>query len=463
MATKKNRRSFLITIVIIAVLAFTKVMLSPLGNLDDLWNYSFSKGISMGYIPYSDINLIYTPLFFMVFSLPLMISRSYFMYRITSSVFLTVTSLLFGRIVSRRTNNYWGLISSCILIVFTDIFTYNGLILLFSIIIYMVLCSDISHMKSFVLGVIGALSILSRQTTGTFIALFILMVLLSNKPIYRKVMLYLAGGLSVMIPFAAYLLFIRSFASFWDYCLFSLLSFGGNNGLFLPNSLLFLGIAAAGAVCDIVLIKKNGLNEYIYHLCLGICILTIGIPIIDMMHLIYAGIWFLFPVIKIISDVNKDRISDTVLKVIAAITAVYILVAGISGLSGTVLDHEHKELKLVPIPSDIFHDNMEVGRICNEYRDEGKRVIVFSSSSAIFSMMNEEYNAPYDVFNNGNFGMINPLFYVEEACANTNTVIVIPENYAEENWQNPDGVFEYVDEHMNPVQRYGVYIWYEHP
>ena len=92
-----------------------------------------------------------------------------------------------------------------------------------------------------------------------------------------------------------------------------------------------------------------------------------------------------------------------------------------------------------------------------------KRVIVFSSSSAIFSMMNEEYNVPYDVFNNGNFGMINPLFYVEEACANANTVIVIPENYGEENWQNPDGVFEYVDEHMNPVQRYGVYIWYEHP
>ncbi len=458
----KSRRASIVSIGILAILVLTKILLSPLGILDDLWNYNIARGIASGYTPYVDINFPHTPFFFLVFSWPLLIKRTFFVYRLTSAAILFLTSFMVRKVVSSDSGRRWGTISAFLTVVFTDIVTYNGMVFLTAILIWDLLRSDLNKRRAFCFGVLCSLSILSRQTTGTVLAAASFIMVISDKAKRKHAWFVFGGGVFVMILFASYLLATGSFAAFWDYCFFSLITFGGDNGMFLPSAVLFLLMSAAGIVSDIVLIRKYD-KKYLYHLVLGICLFTIGLPIMDMMHLLYSGLWFLFPVIKMIFEANKDRIGDNILRLIAAIIAAQIVVTAVLGLGGTVFDNEHEELKLVPIPSDILHDDLEINRICNTYREEGKNVTVLSSGEVIFSLLNGEFDYPFDMFLNGNVGTTPPLSYIEQICADPDSVIVIPENYHEENRQNPEGVFEYVNSHMVPVERYGIYIWYEHP
>lgn len=39
-------------------------------------------------------------------------------------------------------------------------------------------------------------------------------------------------------------------------------------------------------------------------------------------------------------------------------------------------------------------------------------------------------------------------------------VIVIPDDYVEENWMNPGGVYEYIVENCTPVDRVGRFVYY---
>lgn len=460
--TRESKKASVLSLAVLAILVLTKIALSPLGILDDLWNYNIARGIASGYTPYVDINFPHTPFFFLVFSLPLLVKRTFFVYRLTSAAILFLTSFMIRRVVSADSGRGWGTIIAFLTVVFTDIVTYNGMVFLITITIFLLLCSGLNKRRAFLYGVLCALSILSRQTTGTFLALASFLMVISDKAKRKYAWGVLCGGVSVMVLFALYLFATGSFAAFWDYCFFSLITFGGENGMFLPSAVLFLLMSVAGIVSDIILIRKHE-KKYVYHLVLGICLFTIGIPIMDMMHLLYSGLWFLFPVIRMISDANKDRIGDNILRLIAAIIAAEIVVTAVLGLDGTVYDKEHEELKFVPIPSDILHDDLEINRICRSFRDEGKNVTLLSSGEVIFSILNGEFNYPFDMFLNGNIGTTPPLSYIEQICDDPDSVIVIPENYGEENRQNPDGVFEYVNEHMVPVQRYGVYIWYEHP
>ena len=86
--------------------------------------------------------------------------------------------------------------------------------------------------------------------------------------------------------------------------------------------------------------------------------------------------------------------------------------------------------------------------------------MVFSSSAVIISILDESFSPPYDMFLNGNLGTKDPLDYAKEACGDKNNVIFITTDYNEENWQNPDGILEYVSSHCDPVDSYANWVIY---
>ncbi len=50
----------LYTLIFVVILSI--ILLKPLGNLDELWNYSFAQNASEGLIPYKDFNMLQMPL-----------------------------------------------------------------------------------------------------------------------------------------------------------------------------------------------------------------------------------------------------------------------------------------------------------------------------------------------------------------------------------------------------------------
>ena len=90
----------------------------------------------------------------------------------------------------------------------------------------------------------------------------------------------------------------------------------------------------------------------------------------------------------------------------------------------------------------------------------GYDVTTFSYVSIVFSMFEDKYDPPFDMFLTGNLGMHDPMEYVTEVCSNPDSVIMISDNYDTEGWQNPEGVYDYITANCTPIDSYGHFVWY---
>ena len=67
---------------IVALVIFSLIIIEPISDLDEIWNYNTARAILEGFIPYKDISMITTPLlpmvtavFLKIFANELIISR----------------------------------------------------------------------------------------------------------------------------------------------------------------------------------------------------------------------------------------------------------------------------------------------------------------------------------------------------------------------------------------------------
>ena len=54
---RKNIAVYVSFLALAAMLGFFR----PIGNVDELWNFTFGNNIAMGLVPYRDFNLLQTP------------------------------------------------------------------------------------------------------------------------------------------------------------------------------------------------------------------------------------------------------------------------------------------------------------------------------------------------------------------------------------------------------------------
>ena len=59
----KNKIINILTVILILVLSTFLVFSEEIGDLDELWQYSFANNLCNGLVPYRDFNIITTPLF----------------------------------------------------------------------------------------------------------------------------------------------------------------------------------------------------------------------------------------------------------------------------------------------------------------------------------------------------------------------------------------------------------------
>ena len=355
---------------------------------DVLWNYGFSYAISKGEIPYKDFNMIITPIYPMLMAIPLkFISTNIVVYYIVNSfLFVIMFSFLFKMFDYKA----WVLLVFLVF-PFPSVLlpTYNFfLIFLFVIILYL----EKKKKSDYLIGIIIALSFLTKQTVGFCLLLPSIYYLFKDK---KKFFKRIISFIVVNFFFLIYLLFTNSFNSFLDLCLFGLFDFTKTNGRTF-NIFFFISI-----VLIIILIKKifkdkkNIDNYYILSFS------SILLPLYDINHFCYFLFVFMFIYMDKINFSKKKIISNSILFVVVYTVLFFMLI--LNNGSITYPNHYHNfEARLMYNNNGefIIRDNL------NQYIKEHKNsnIVLLSSEAYFYKIINDLEITYFDLINYGNHG-----------------------------------------------------------
>ena len=243
-------------------------------NLDEVWNYGFSYAIRLGEVPYKDFNMVITPLYSFIMSIPLLIKNSYLSFIVFHSIITTIEFYLLSKIINKKV--YIMLLIS--LMFFPLIYpTYNSFFLFLMIIICYLEEKKFNN-KDIILGFLVACCILTKQSVGIF---YIIPSLLFIKRNNISILKRFIGFIIPNIIFLLYLLITKSLYSFFDLCLFGLLDFSGNSKGIGISFVIFI-ILLFISICVLFRNKNNIINYYI------ILSYLLYVPLFDNLHLFYV-------------------------------------------------------------------------------------------------------------------------------------------------------------------------------
>ena len=485
MTKKAEQKSFVGTLTafsIITILVFIKELTIPFGLLDELWCYTMSRGIAMGFLPYRDYDMVQMPFCAFVFSVPLMISRTLIMYRIASSVFLSALFCIVYRIIREETKHEYALPAALLGICIIDIVTYNTMMFIMVLLIYLFNKKEASVKKNIILGILAACAALSRQTSGSLMIVAELIVVIMSadkkekKGLLKSVGTYIAGLFIPCLVFLGYLLATSSFFDFWDNCLFSLFGFGSKYNHFFSGSIPLIILVLIGIAADIALYKKDKDMHRIYHLILGVPLILVAVPIVDFMHMIFSAIWFIIPISAAICVFAGKQLTKKIYLLSTVAIFIAEAVVSIAGVQNCGFTDKYPELKCIPTDLGLIELYGGLADSNAELRAQGYKVDTISFSYVVVTVMEDRFDENIFIYDRG-FTLVEPehpeyyredgtfstLAYAQGLCEQPGELIVISEDYYNEGWgtQSEAGVYDYIAEHCVPVRRVAFYTYYQ--
>lgn len=134
------KKKDILIIIFIFMVIFSIIIIKPIGDLDEIWNYNTARAISEGLVPYKDISMITTPFLPMVTAIFLkIIANELIVSRILASVLWTgilfTTYKIFEKLIKEE--NICLIITTLIGILCRDIYCidYNIVILFIALVI----------------------------------------------------------------------------------------------------------------------------------------------------------------------------------------------------------------------------------------------------------------------------------------------------------------------------------------
>ena len=262
-------------IVLFLLFLFLNLILSPL-NLDEIWCYGFSHSIYKGLIPYLDFNMVITPFYPFMMSIPFyLFGSNMLVFHIENAFLLTLLFYYSYRLIGK---NFWLISIFFIWPINITFPNYNFLLLfLFVFLIY----TEKKEYSDYIIGLLLGIIFLTKQSVGLILFLSIIYYYKDFIKIKKRII----GFLLPCIIFFLYLLITKSLLSFLDLCFFGLFDFGHGNGNI--NIIFFFCIMF---LCIIgFLFYKTKKIDYFYLLLF----MSINIPIFDYYHFIIFFIAFL--------------------------------------------------------------------------------------------------------------------------------------------------------------------------
>ena len=308
---KKITKEELISIIIfvISFLLFTTYNLADneLGY-DRMWTFHMTQRIAMGEVPYKEINIIITPLFYQIGALIFNITgcADFAIYSLYGGLIGAFLNLMCYKVIKELTSN--RLLSVFATIILTNItssfYETNYNVLLLSL-IFMVMFLEMRKEKSnkktkynIIIGVFAGLCAATKHTVGGVIILttlslpIIKKIYLKENGCLKEIINKFIGVLMVGVPYLIWLVSAGILDDFMNFAIFGMFDFAEKNsiGSFFNLLSLFSVSAIFAALMVLKEFKKIGQieKEWLIVALYAAVNLTYGIPLFNFHHILIS-------------------------------------------------------------------------------------------------------------------------------------------------------------------------------
>ena len=451
----------ILILVVIAIVAISAIFTKPISNLDEIWNFNFSRNVADGLVPYRDFNIVQMPLLaiicgivFKIFGTELIIMRCmavilmcliFFMaYKVLEKLLPTnVTLFVFAIFLSLYKN------VMCI--------DYNYAVLL------------IAFKYNFILGIIAGIAILFKQTTGIAVAMacvgYKIFEIRKKEEIKEFLKIAFTRLLGVIIPVICFVVYLTANGAVLDFINYAILGIRTFSNKISYSSLLESGkisylatiVPVALVMMFVFLFKKNTKKELYVLFAYAISTFIVAFPISDEIHFLIGSMISFIAISYMIYECvmenfepeSSARLKKMTYIIINFASIFFILVL----LWNSLLEIEYKyvlveketelqHFKNIPEDKDLKEYIKELDEYILQEQSNGKKVYILDASAAIYYIPINQYNKDYDMFLKGNLGGDGEDGIIDRINNQQNAIYLLKKSGL--NWQNPTKVRNYI-------------------
>lgn len=409
-------------------------------DLDEIWLYGFSHNMYNGLIPYLDFNMIVTPLYNFILSIPFyLFGSSMLIYHISQALLFTGLSYFLFDLLKGKA---WFIILFCFFPV--SIFSQGYNVLLFYFFVLLVWLEK-NNKNDYIIGVILALSLLTKQSVGV---MFLLPSLIYIKN-YKKILKRFCGFIIPCLIFLIYLICSGSLYSFIDLCILGLFDFATGNGkLFNIYFILTLFMI----LITVYFIRKDPKDINMYYI---LAFYSVCIPLFDLKHFQQAFLALLF---GILYNKNFNMTFNYYLLIFGILLGEMFVIGGNRLSKDYVYPNNINHFEYRFIEKDVVKFTNKVNKYLEE--NDYEKFVFLDSNGYYFKIINDIPISSVDLLNIGNFGYngSDKLFNIIKDM--DDYVFIIDFSELERGNQTDKSIIKYVLNHgkkIDSIEFYDVY------
>lgn len=418
---------------------FLNLMINQLQN-DEIWNYGFSYNLYRGLIPYKDFNMVVTPFYPFLMSLPFhLFGSNLLIFHITNACLLTICTFFIYQLISNKIY-LLGLLA----VLFSNSVTFPSynFFLLF-LMVLLVYCEK-NNKNDLFIGFLIGLIFLTKQSVGFFMFFSIFYFLKEKKAFFKRFI----GFVIPCFFFFFYLVFSKTFFSFLDLCFFGLFDFGTKNS---SHSWFGYAIFIIYLLLHFVILRKKKSIYFYYSLFFS----SMMIPLFDLNHIIIPYLFFFFVCMM------ECEFSVPVSYPILFFVSSFLIIS--------ISFYRYHDGYSIHYPNSIpkfqfrmiREDSLELTEeVCKYLKKHKKDSVLFMNTSAYYFRLITDTPISYiDLTNNGNFGYHGSSKMIEEVKKYPNSYIFINMNEYHK-VQTDQKVLDYIMKNSKKVDSLWIYDIY---
>ena len=491
---KQDKRQIIAVYMVFLVMAAVLGFFRPIGNVDELWNFTFGNNVAMGLVPYRDFNLLQTPLFAMIHGLFLAVfGRELLVTRMLGSLLFSGICLLLYRFSRRMGAD--RLLSGALPVAFLVCFDYNvfyeySCTILFVQLICMYVdfgafgeekdkSSWFTARTQILCGVAAGCGIMCKQTFGGFVALASWITVLVVCRYYRvdkkrtgKLLFLRLLGSSLPCFFVLfYLLGTGSLDDLIDMCIKGISTFSSHLSMWdymmEQDEYLYTGVGFLAAV-EVALVytlyhrkeKKGQVGSVVLLYSVLGCINLY--PLCNTYHILTCLFPFLVLAVPILAAMGK-RIWLKIPCMLAVLVGIGYILCWTpyktleSSELMTDVDHFHG----IFIDKDETADYHIVVEEILDRKENGFEVYILDNQAVQYLIPADIYHKYLDMFLVGNLGTKTPEECLEDSLMSSGQVMyLIPSDFKGQYQYPRSAVEEFMQEKLNYAQTVGHFDCY---
>lgn len=512
---KKYIKKEYILCIFLFIAIFSTIIIKPLGDLDEIWNYNVARNMTIGKIPYKEISTITTPLLPAINSIFLkVLGNNLIIMRILSAILGTAILYTIYKIFRKvlKETNISVIFTLLIGILLKDVYCidYNyATLLLTLIILYLDLKKQsITKTHEFIQGILAGLAICTKQSIGIIVAVATILYLVINikskqdiKSELKNIGIRTLGVILPLFVLLIYLIVTNALGEFINYAILGISTFDNSikyTELFNNESLIIVILAKIVPIITLTTvivsvttfitqrIKKEKIDEQtrtIQILTLyGLPMLAVIYPIADKIHFLIGSIIILILTIYLIiigieliynkiEFKKKKFVYKTVTLLIMIILAILIVEHTVSNILYYIDKYTENKINTkiecynyIEIPDYLIERINDIDTYITEQQNNGKSVYILDAESAIYTIPLNKYTKDYDMFLKGNIGKDGEKGQIEkiEKEANEKTIYLIKNEKYSLNWQTPKTVIDYIRLNFQKTGELTIFDIYEY-